>query len=32
MLDSRSFITLHNAAPKPAGNWDKILRVLPVSA
>ena len=29
--DFRSFITLHQATPKPAGNWDAILRILPIN-
>ena len=32
MLDPRSFITLHQAAPKPAGNWDNILLVVNINS
>lgn len=30
-IDVRSFVTFHNAAPKPAYSTDRIIRVLPIT-
>lgn len=30
MPDPRGFVTFHNAAPRPAGSWDKIIRLVPI--
>jgi hypothetical protein len=30
MPDPRGFVTFHNAAPRPAGNWDRIIRLVPI--
>lgn len=31
-LDPRGFLTFHSKTPKPAGNWDQIIRTVPIDA